>query len=161
MITFNDLRAANVARLPEFKNKSGGLAHSKPDGSDWNPGQWLQALIGEVGEYANIRKKYERGDITFEEYEREAKKEIADIQTYLDILARRCLDKVENGVVVEAHPTGVNLGQVTLLKFNEVTRRVGSNVFLSTQGVEIAKSDWDRQRLNYESDPANIHPCYD
>ena len=88
-ITFEQLREANKTRLPLFKNKLGGLAHLKPDGSDWTPAQWLQAVVGELGEYANIRKKFERGDITFEEYRVLAGKELADVITYLDILALR------------------------------------------------------------------------
>mgnify|MGYP006921284249 CR=1 FL=1 len=121
-LTFRTLRAANIARLPQFKNKHGGLAHSQPDGSDWSPAQWLQAVVGELGEFANIRKKFERGDLTFEEYEIAAKKELADVQCYLDILARRCLDhKVP-------HPAGVDLGAATRDKFNEVSRRIGCNV---------------------------------
>ena len=124
-LTFNTLRAGNIARLPLFKNKHGELAHSKPDGSDWTPAQWLQAVIGELGEYANLRKKFERGDMTLEEFEQAAKKELADVQTYLDILALRCLDK---GDLV--HERGVNLGQATMEKFNEVSERVGAKVFL-------------------------------
>lgn len=64
-LTFNTLRQANKARLPTFKNAKGERAHSTDDGSDWSPAQWLQALVGEVGEFANLRKKYERGDIKF------------------------------------------------------------------------------------------------
>lgn len=124
-LTFDALRGANAARLPQFKNKHGELAHSKIDGSDWSPAQWLQAVVGELGEYANIRKKYERGDLSFEEFAREAAKELADVQTYLDILAMRCLDS--NG---SAHPTGVNLGRATEAKFNEVSDRVGAAVYL-------------------------------
>jgi hypothetical protein len=129
-LTFNSLRGANTARLPEFKNKHGELAHSKPDGSDWTPAQWLQAVIGELGEYANVRKKYERGDLTAEEFTVLASKELADVQTYLDILAMRCLDR--NGV---PHPDGVDLGRATMDKFNEVSERVGSRVYL-------AADDW-------------------
>ena len=66
-LTFDTLRKANIARLPEFKNSKGEPAHSKSDGSDWSPAQWLQAVIGELGEYANVMKKVERGDLTFEE----------------------------------------------------------------------------------------------
>lgn len=124
-LTFNSLRGANTARLPEFKNKHGEIAHSKPDGSDWTPAQWLQAVVGELGEYANVRKKFERGDLSAEEFKELASKELADVQTYLDILAMRCLDK--DGV---AHPTGVDLGQATISKFNEVSVRVGSRVRL-------------------------------
>jgi len=131
-LTFNALRGANTARLPQFKNSKGEQAHSKPDGSDWTPAQWLQAVMGELGEYANKRKKFERGDITFAEFRVEAQKELADVQTYLDILAMRCLDAVDN-----PHPEGVNLGQATIDKFNEVSIRVGSD-------VRLAADDWHR-----------------
>lgn len=129
-LTFNTLRGANIARIPEFKNKHGELAHARADGSDWSPAQWLQAVIGELGEYANIRKKYERGDLSEGEFEILAAKELADVQTYLDILARRCLDT--DKVV---HPWGVDLGQATMDKFNEVSERVGSR-------VRIDGDDW-------------------
>lgn len=133
-LTFADLRKANLARLPVFKNKHGEPAHSKPDGSDWSPAQWLGAVIGELGEYANFRKKYERGDMTFDEFEVVAAKELADVQTYLDILALRCLDQVSVAGVYAAHPTGIDLGQATIDKFNEVSRRVGADVWLQ-QGI--------------------------
>ncbi len=88
-LTFDTLREANVKRLPQFKNKKGFPAHSESDGSDWIPAQWYQALSGEMGEYANFRKKYERGDISLDEFNAEAGKELADVQIYLDILAFR------------------------------------------------------------------------
>lgn len=91
-LSLNQLRLANTARLPEFKNKHGELSHSKPDGSDWTPAQWLEAMVGEVGEFAEARLKYEVDGLP--EYELNAAKELADIQTYLDILARRSLDTV-------------------------------------------------------------------
>ncbi len=108
-LSFNRLRIANVDRLPNFKNKLGNLAHSRPDGSDWSPSQWLQALIGEIGEYANIRKKYERGDIPYHEFIKEAEKELADVQIYLDILAFQLR---------------IDLGQAVINKFNEVSKRI-------------------------------------
>lgn len=114
-LTFAQLRAANIARLPEFKNKHGEPAHVMPDGSDWSPAQWFQALVGELGEYANIRKKFERRDITPAEFIEHAQKELADAQTYLDLLAFRL---------------GIDLGEVTARKFNEVSERVGSAVYL-------------------------------
>lgn len=110
------LRDANVSRLPQFKNSKGGPAHSEPDGSDWSPAQWLQAVIGELGEYANFRKKFERGDITEEEFLIEARKELADVVTYLDILAFRL---------------GIDLGEAIIEKFNRVSERVGSDVRLA------------------------------
>lgn len=119
-LTFNSLRNANIKRIPQFRNCHGELAHKLPDGSDWSPAQWLQAVIGELGEYANFRKKFERGDITLEEFTIKGGKELADVQIYLDILAMRCLDTVD-----VTHPTGVNLGQATIDKFNEVSDRIG------------------------------------
>jgi hypothetical protein len=129
-LSFAALRGANTARLPQFKNKHGGLAHSEPDGSDWSPAQWLQAMVGELGEFANIRKKFERGDLSRDEYELAARKELADVQIYLDILAMRALDGVFCGRVTETHPTGVDLGRAVIEKFNEVSVRVDSNVRL-------------------------------
>lgn len=132
-LTFNALRGANQARLPEFKDKHGRLAHAKPDGSDWSPAQWLQAVLGELGEYANVRKKYERGDLTLEEFELLVAKELADVQTYLDILAQRCLDGRDG----TPHSTGVDLGRATMEKFNEVSERVQSS-------VRLEADDWHR-----------------
>lgn len=114
-LTFNTLRGANLARLPQFKNSQGGLAHSKSDGSDWTPAQWLQAVLGELGEYANLRKKFERGDIDGATFHAEACDELADVVTYLDILAFRL---------------GVDLGEATMDKFNRVSARVGSTVYI-------------------------------
>lgn len=131
-LTFNTLRAANRARIPTFKNKYGELAHTKPDGSDWTPSQWLQAVIGELGEYANFRKKFERGDMTLEEFKVQAGKELADVQTYLDILAQRCLDTNDT-----VDLNGIDLGQATLEKFNEISQRVGSKIMINRDG-----SDW-------------------
>jgi NTP pyrophosphatase (non-canonical NTP hydrolase) len=114
-LTFNTLRGANEARLPQFKNKHGELAHAKSDGSDWSPAQWLQAVVGELGEYANVRKKFERGDLTPLEFKRMAADELADVQTYLDILAMQL---------------GIDLGRATADKFNRVSQRVGSTVYI-------------------------------
>lgn len=114
-LTFEALRRANFLRIPEFKNCHGEPAHSEPDGSDWNPAQWLQAVVGELGEYADKRKKFERGDITEDEFYLEARKELADVVTYLDILAFQL---------------GINLGEAVVDKFNEVSKRVGASIFL-------------------------------
>lgn len=114
-LSFDDLRNANVRRLPQFKNAHGAPAHDMADGSDWSPAQWLQALVGEVGEYANLRKKYERGDISYDDFIRLAKAELADIATYLDILSFRL---------------GIDLGAAVVAKFNKVSERVGSDVRL-------------------------------
>src|SRR5687768_11283498 len=89
-LTFNTLRSANMARLPEFKNANGEFAHTKPDGSDWSLSDWMTAVTGEVGEAANLIKKIRREDYKLEELRPELARELADIVTYLDILAYQC-----------------------------------------------------------------------
>lgn len=125
-LTFNVLREANLKRVGQFKNAHGELAHTKEDGSDWTPAQWLQAMVGELGEYANKRKKFERRDIDEEEFLFHARKELADVVVYLDILAFQL---------------GINLGEAVMLKFNEVSRRIDSKIRIRTDG-----SDWEFER---------------
>lgn len=124
-LTFNTLRGANIARLPQFKNSKGEPAHSQPDGSDWSISDWTEAVMGELGEFANLHKKFRRGDIDQVTFDKEAKKEIADIQVYLDILSFRL---------------GINLGQAVIEKFNEVSERVGSTVYIGDDG------DWHHKQ---------------
>lgn len=114
-LTFDELRAANLRRLPQFKNRKGEPAHSQPDGSDWALSAWCSAVLGELGEAANIIKKIERGDMTLDEARQDLADELADTATYLDLLAFRC---------------GVNLGYATAVKFNVVSERVGADVRL-------------------------------
>lgn len=121
-LTFAALRAANVMRLPLFKNRLGEPAHSIADGSDWSPAQWLQAVVGELGEYANVRKKFERGDITEEEFTKLARAELADVQAYLDILAFQ-LD--------------IDLGEATADKWNVVSERVGCGLRIAEDGRSV------------------------
>lgn len=92
-LSFALLRQANRTRVGRFKNKLGQPAHRSPDGSDWNPAQWLQALVGELGEYARVRHLYETGQMSREAFAVEAAKELADVQAYLDLLAMRALDE--------------------------------------------------------------------
>jgi NTP pyrophosphatase (non-canonical NTP hydrolase) len=119
-LNFDALRGANVARLPQFKNGRGEPAHSEADGSDWKLSAWCNAVTGELGEAANLIKKIERGDMTLDEARPALAKELADVQTYLDILAFRA---------------GVDLGRATVEKFNEVSVRVGST-------IRLANDDW-------------------
>jgi|SRR6185312_8035986 len=124
-LTFNVVRAANVHRLPLFKNKKGKVVHSKPDGSDWLLSQWSNATLGELGEAANLIKKIERGDYTLDEKREELAKEIADVAVYLDLLAYRC---------------EIDLGDAIIQKFNEVSDRVGVPIKISTSGDYIHNS---------------------
>ena len=114
-LAFHELRDANIRRLPVFKNRRGEPAHSKPDGSDWCLAQWCNAVCGELGEAANLIKKIERGDMTLDEAREDLAKELADVQIYLDLLAFRA---------------GIQLGEATFLKFNEVSKRIGCDVMM-------------------------------
>lgn len=58
---FATLRGANIARISLYKNKEGERCHTKDDGSDWSISDWLEAVVGEVGEFAGWHKKYRRG----------------------------------------------------------------------------------------------------
>lgn len=112
-LTFDALRAANTARLPLFKNKRGEPAHTEPDGSDWSPCSWSNAVCGEAGELANEIKKLRRGDYTREEAIPKIAGELADIICYADLLAKQF---------------GIDLGTAVTQKFNEVSMRVGAPI---------------------------------
>jgi NTP pyrophosphatase (non-canonical NTP hydrolase) len=107
-LTFNALRAANAERIGSSKYR---ICEEK-----WTPAHWMQATMGELGELANLLKKVDRGDFPFDQVKVEVAKELADVQTYLDILALKL---------------GVDLGQATIDKFNEVSERIGSTVRLN------------------------------
>jgi len=113
-LTFARLRAANLARLPCFTDRQGRLAHppveGEPPGFDWSIADWVQAVTGELGEFANLAKKVRRGDLTLDAARPDLAKELADVVIYLDILAHRC---------------GVDLGEATVAKWDEVSERIG------------------------------------
>lgn len=109
-LTFSELRRANLERLPHFKDANGNPAHTEPDGSDWSLADWGLAVAGEVGEAANILKKVRRGDLTLEQARPALAREFADIQSYLDHWSRLA---------------GVDLGEATIAKWNEVSERIG------------------------------------
>lgn len=119
-LTFADLRNANRARLPIFKNKHGKAYHTEVDGAEWSLSDWLMATMGELGELANLLKKVRREDLTLDEARPELANELADVACYLDILALRC---------------GVDLGQAVIDKFNAVSARVGVDVFIRARDL--------------------------
>lgn len=117
-VSFDDLRQANLARLPHFKNRKGEAYHKdtkKDPGSEWIPAQWSNAVMGEVGEMAGLIKNMDRGECTLDEVRPALSREMADVAIYLDILAHRC---------------GIDLGESVRTKFNEKSVTVGSPVRL-------------------------------
>lgn len=122
-LKFSDLRNGNVQRIPLFKDAHGRICHNA-DGSDWSLSEWSNAVLGELGEAANLIKKVHRGDVTIDDLievkgfgqitvRHALALEYADVACYLDILAFR---------------TGVDLGDAVREKFNAVSVRVGCDV---------------------------------
>ena len=130
-LTFNTLRQANLKRLPMFRDAKGRTCHSKDDGSDWSPAQWLQAVIGELGEYANLRKKVERGDVTIAEARPALADELADVVIYLDILASQ-LD--------------VDLGEAVMSKWNRTSEKVGAPIRIDAEDWHYTKASVEKKR---------------
>ncbi len=114
-LNLRELLHSSLLRIPHYLNKNGQPVHDTPDGSDWSPDQWFNALVGELGEYAGWRKKMDRGEITEQHFRAEGGKELADVLCYLVLLA---------------YHIDIDLTQVTINKFNEVSDRVGSPVRL-------------------------------
>lgn len=105
-LTFASFRAANVTRC--LKWHPAGI-------ESWSPSDWLTAVTGELGELASLLKmrNRERDGLPgnkFSPTDKMVADEIADVLTYLDLLAAAL---------------GVDLGAATVSKFNEVSERVG------------------------------------
>lgn len=105
-LTFSRFREANITRCLKWH----------PHGiQSWSASDWMTALVGEVGELASLLKmrNRERDGLPgnkFSPTDKMVADEIADMQTYLDLLAASL---------------GVDLGEATIRKFNEVSERVG------------------------------------
>ena len=105
-LSFSRFRAANVARCLKWH----------PEGIDsWSPSDWLTAVTGELGELASLLKmrNRERDGLVgnkFSPTDKQVADELADVLTYLDLLAE-VLD--------------VDLGKAAAEKFNEISVRNG------------------------------------
>lgn len=113
-LTLKQLSEVNLKRAQRWH--SGSL-------DTWSIQDWLLALCGEVGEAANIGKKLRRLESKYESkndagrqidsYQQaidELGNELADSLAYLDLCATRC---------------GINLEQVFIKKFNEISNKYG------------------------------------
>lgn len=109
-LSFATLRHANTLRLPQFKNSRGEPAHNTPDGSDWSLNDWMTAILGELGEAANLVKKIRRGDMALTAARDELGREFADVVIYTDLLAFR-LDK----------PLGIPTGSNTFNQLRSIS----------------------------------------
>ena len=104
-LDFLTLRIANVKRCEESFQSHGGV-------EGWSETDWGCALAGEVGELCNLLKKRRRGEgIPL----KAVLDELADVIIYADLLAWKLK---------------VQLSDPIRDKFNEVSDRVGSKVYL-------------------------------
>lgn len=121
MLTFNEFRRANVARCLKWH----------PHGIEsWSNSDWLVAVMGELGELASLIKmrNRERDGLPgnkFNPTDEQIAKEAADVYTYLDLFCER---------------NNINLGLAAVLKFNEVSERVG---FPDRINIENAPREWN------------------
>lgn len=130
-LTFDGLRAGNRARTADMARCYGPNA----DRSAWTVADWIVALVGELGEMANLVKKVKRGDLSLDAALPALADELGDVTVYLDVLA----DEL-----------GIDLGAATRRKFNAVSRRVESGIFLAERASPGAKRialERDRQVL--------------
>jgi NTP pyrophosphatase (non-canonical NTP hydrolase) len=121
-LSFNTLRDANKERIKSSR-------YEKCE-REWTTAHWMQATVGELGELANLMKKVDRGDIPLSIARPDIARELADVQTYLDIMAFKL---------------GVDLGEATRKKFNEVSERMGSRIYIGDD------DDW-----HLTPDPATV-----
>lgn len=114
ILDFETLRNKNVARCNEVFHPL----------ESWSPSDWATALAGEVGEACNFIKKLRRLDGADSHHDtpkereyliKEIGKELADSLIYLDLLAARF---------------DIDLSQVTIDKFNEVSGKRNSTHFI-------------------------------
>jgi hypothetical protein len=110
-----------VERYPLFKNAKGETAHS---GADWATEDWMVAVLGELGETANLLKKIRRGDFEVDEVQDKLAREFSDVVIYLDLLAMQCgletyqYDFVQLRIYTRENvPPGQNLNQLMIGAF--------------------------------------------
>lgn len=101
-LSFRELREANAERCVDVFHPI----------EEWSETDWACAMAGEAGEACNLVKKRRRGEDVPVSI---VAKELADAVIYADLLAERM---------------GIDLGQAVRQKFNEVSRRKGSRIFL-------------------------------
>ena len=119
-LNFSELRTRSVERCEQVFHKL----------NDWSPTDWACAMAGECGEACNAIKKIKRMETrtntakdpqTYEEAVSIVGDELADMVIYADLLAARL---------------GIDLGAAVVRKFNAVSERMRSTVF-----IQKGKSD--------------------
>jgi NTP pyrophosphatase (non-canonical NTP hydrolase) len=96
MLTFEQFSAANRARCEDPQ----GFKHPL---TGWTTSDWMTAMVGEVGEAANVVKKLNRyrdgvpgNKVSEAELRDQLRKEIGDVFVYLDLMAQSLGFKIED-----------------------------------------------------------------
>lgn len=115
-LTFNDFSALNRARCESPQ----GFNHPL---NGWSASEWMTALVGEVGEAANIVKKLNRvrdgvpGNKQSEaELKNALRKELGDVFVYLDLLCQACGTSVAAAAIEVFDAKSKELGYPVTLK---------------------------------------------
>lgn len=90
-----------------------------------SPSETLQEVVANLGEWANLNKKRLRGDLSAE-LQRAAGGPLLDRAIELLQALRDDPFMLPSEPVTSADPNGVDLGEVTQAKFNEVSARIGA-----------------------------------
>jgi NTP pyrophosphatase (non-canonical NTP hydrolase) len=109
-MTLEEFSAANRRR----SESPDGFGHNM---ADWSLSDWMVAVMGELGEAANVLKKLNRvrdgiigNSETSEDLRQSLKDEVADTFIYLDLFAQAA---------------GFSLEEVVRAKFNKTSERIG------------------------------------
>jgi NTP pyrophosphatase (non-canonical NTP hydrolase) len=100
-LSLEQFHAMNVRRCEE------GFGHRSNDHEGWTANDWMTAVVGELGELANLLKKRRRGEEIPDDLIRD---EWADTFAYLDLLAEHL---------------GFDPMAAVLSKFDRVSERIG------------------------------------
>lgn len=116
---FHDFSVFNRSRCEAAK----GFRHKL---SSWSLSDWMTAVVGELGEAANVAKKLNRvrdgipgNKETPEKLMAALADEIADAFIYLDLLAQS---------------QGIDLEQAVIKKFNQTSQKIGYDRILYDMG---------------------------
>lgn len=104
--------------------------------ADMDPATTLMRHMAALGTYANLRKKLDRGDLELAEYTLQAGEVLQQARATMQDLIENFDYPVSRRTLLP-HPTGVDLGNATVAKFNAVSERVGSSVRLTEFGFAI------------------------
>lgn len=109
-LTFEKFSAHNKARC----ESPSGFNHPL---RGWSTSDWMTALVGEVGEAANVVKKLNRyrdgvpgNKISEGELRDQLRKELGDVFVYLDLMAQALGFKIEHAAVEVFNAKSADIG---------------------------------------------------